>query len=328
MGSLPAVMCCGLSCMDVELQSCEVPPSRESVVEFRGTSSIPGGSAPQTSRSLAALGVDVAVVTAVGDDARGRELRALTELGGRVQVFTVVTSRATGVAFLPLFKDGTRACFVDLGANLVADAGLMMPPERLATLSDLKVFHFGYPHLMPLLQGTALRTLFDRVQSAAPQALITLDMNGAKASEDDEPVLTAALPLVAAVHANLDEACIISGIFSAHRTNNLGITEIRPLVQWFTDRGAGIALITCGRNGVFAGTGRDISCALRLSPEMEQGAFIYRPCIRDSQRETSECERGGRCVYSWSDCRAGKVKGRNWIAAHCRCRACIRAVSD
>lgn len=274
------MLCCGLSCLDVELQSCGVPASRESVVEFNGTRTTAGGSGPQTARSLSRLGERVALSTAVGDDAAGRQLISLAACGGEVQVNAAVTGSPTAVAYLPLFRDGTRACFVDLGANIVADATVLIPDDKLANLAGLRVFHFGYPHLMPRLQGEALRGLFDRVRATAPHVRVTLDVNGASESENAWPVLAAALPVVAAVHANLDEACVISGLFPAETASGLPANDIRSVVQWFTAAGAGSAFITCGRNGAFASTGNAQAIeGTRLSKAVTPDAFVYRPAF-------------------------------------------------
>lgn len=276
LAELPKAICCGLSCMDIELRDCAVPVSRESVTAFHGTTSRAGGSAPQTANALAMLNVPVALLTAVGKDVRGRELVELCSTDSKVTVHAAQTTAPTAMAMLPLFVDGTRACFVDLGANLVADVDTLLPDSRLTLLASLRVFHFGYPHLMSRLQGAALRSLFDRVRDAAPDTTITLDINGASASEAAKPVLTDALPVVAAVHANLDEACVVSGLFDPQAVDKLGAEDVHALTRWFTSRGCAIALITCGRNGVFAKTGSNFATRTRLSINVEQNYFIYR----------------------------------------------------
>lgn len=308
----PEVICCGLSCMDVELGNCTVPATRESVVPFNGTTSRAGGSAPQTAYALARLRMRPHVVTTVGTDARGHELVNLCTSGGRVHVHATKTNNAnTAVAFLPLFKDGTRACFVDLGANLVITAQTLLP-ETLS-LHALRVFHFGYPHLMPRLQGAQLRSLFDQVRQAAPYALITLDINGADAPEHKRPVLAHALPVVAAIHANVDEACVVSSLFDPHRASQLRAVDIRDLASWFTDRGCGIALVTCGRNGVFAGTGTNFAYRVRLSPGVEQNAFVYESAFAISNSHKVNASGAGDAFCAGVIAQLAKSRGESGL---------------
>lgn len=265
----------------MELHACNVPQTLESITQFSNATFAAGGSAPQTARALAALSVRTSALTVIGKDPHGDTLRDMLRSSG-VDVSSIIvdSSTCTSLAVLPLFADGTRGCFVTLGANLSATVDGLLPRSVLESCftTELQVFHFGYPHLMPKLQGHNLRQLFDRVRQAAPNVLLTMDLNGADEKEAPErPVLLPALELVAAIHANLEEACTITGLASASESSLLSANEIRPVVEWFTEHGAGIACITCGRDGVFAATGDD-ECIKRqhLSSHLERRTFIYR----------------------------------------------------
>lgn len=298
----PTVICCGLSCVDMELHSCNRPKTIEAITKFSDARFTAGGSAPQTARALVALSIPTAALTVVGSDPHGNMLRDLLVAGGVDPSAIVVNpSVCTALAVLPLFEDGTRGCFVTLGANLTAsvDDYLSQTVIEASFTERLCVFHFGYPHLMPNLQGDRLKELFDRVRAVAPNVMLTMDVNGADTREGAaNPVLLPALEVTAAVHANLEEACVISGLASPTEISYLSAAKIRPIVQWFTDRGVGIACITCGKDGVFAATGggdkgMEWARRLRLSPELERGAFVHRSAFQISDGVTVNASGAG-----------------------------------
>ncbi|CAN8075853.1 unnamed protein product [Agarophyton chilense] len=276
----PTAICCGLSCIDIELHNTNVPISIESVTTFSHTTFTAGGSAPQTSRALVSLCIQTALLTLIGDDPHGKTLRdLLLETNVDVRGIQVSAETCTSLAVLPLFIDGRRGCFVTLGANNVASAANLLPRSVIDTLftKSLKVFHFGYPHLMPQLQGRALGELFERVREGAPHVLLTLDLNGADTTETPgTPILLPALKYTAAIHANIDEACVITGLAAPSSGDTMSAHVLKPIVTWFIDNGAGTACITCGKDGVFIATRAEDNPEHRLSPHLEHGVFVYK----------------------------------------------------
>lgn len=255
---LPTVVCAGLACVDMELRSCEVPLTRETVTRFGSVTYALGGSAPQTARALALFGVHVAAVYPVADDAHGRMLSELLRNAG-VTPHAVALSFATStsLAVLPVFTDGGRGCFVSLGANLEVEALDLCKPDLIH--DGLGAFHFGYPHLMPKVQDDSLRNMFDHVRAKAPRVLLSLDLNGADISEGEKAVVSSALAVTNIVHANLEEACIISGLTQPGNAEAMSANDILKLVKWFCDTGGSsspvVVCITCGRDGVVTGSG-------------------------------------------------------------------------
>lgn len=285
----PSVICCGLSCVDMQLHACNVPQTLETITTFSNVTFTAGGCAPQTARALTALSVPTSVLSVIGDDPHGATLRELlTEADVDPSSLVIDSSQCTALAVLPLFTDSTRGCFITLGANMTADVEKLLPRrviESSFTIS-LRVFHFGYPHLMPQLQGNNLYILFEKVREAAPRVILTMDVNGANIEESEEhPVLHPALSITAAIHANLEEACVITGLAKATESSRLSAGEIKPVVEWFTKRGAGIACITCGKDGVFVATGGEgegdeWAHRLRISSNLRRGAFVYRRAMK------------------------------------------------
>lgn len=279
----PTIICCGLSCLDLQLHETAVPQTLETVTTFSHTTFIPGGCAPQTATALASLDIPVAILSQVGCDPHGETLRnLLTKEGVDTTGLQEMPSAVTSLSILPLFSDGRRGCFVTLGVNLSMHVDTMLTPNvsHMFT-SQLRVFHFGYPHLMPKLQGSALRHLFNRIRDACPSTMLTLDVNGANCPESlSAPVILPALSITTAIHANLEEACIITGLANPQDSATMSATQIRPVVEWFVQNGAGIACITCGKDGLFIATanGTDHQWAhWRLSQHLQPTAFVYRP---------------------------------------------------
>lgn len=261
--SKPEVVCAGLACVDIELASCNVPSTLEAITPYSHTRYAVGGCAPQTAKALAALSLSTAAVYPAAADAHGGTLFTLLEATGVYPYPVAVDDHPTALAILPVFVDGRRGCYVSLGANMV------VPPAALAPTAliheNLRGFHCGYPHLLPLIQGEALRGLLDRVRAAAPSVIISLDVNGAEKQEDDAAVLSPALPAVDLLHANLEEACVISGLGDATLADTYKGSDIKRIVRWFgnvatsgvrtpcpSSRSITIG-VTCGKKGVFLG---------------------------------------------------------------------------
>ncbi len=298
------VLCCGLSCLDVELHRCDVPASQESVTTFQGTHWRAGGSAPQTALALHSLNVHVAISTALGNDSHATKLVSLSE---PIEIHRAHGVEGdTAVAYLPLFKNGTRACYIDLGVNLhVSSSCFALPPAP-----NLRVFHFGYPHLMP---NVDLAALYTRVRRQHPNTMFTLDINGATKAESsgERQVLKSALSQVAFVHANLDEACLISELYEPTSK------EIDPdtLLRWFTGLGAAIILITCGKNGVFGRTGSDFATRTRLSPKLTQNAVAYHRAYALSSNRTVNASGAGDAFCAGVIASLASYSGGNGLSA-------------
>lgn len=288
----PPIICSGVICLDMLLESCEIPKTLESVTPFGCISYNPGGSAAQTALSLRRLQLSTYISGVIADDPHGRTLlSALQESGVNTTILTIIpiteqtdTSQSqTALAILPVFKDGRRGCFVNLGANNIAVPKQLFPSTEIS--KKLRVFHFGYPHLMPFLRGSPLRELFTYVRENAPHACITLDLNGADVCEDETQVITPALPLVTAVHANLEEACIITGRADANDTDNMKPEQVHSICEWFTGHGAGMVFITCGKDGVFGRSvleGTPSSAMSGLRTRIVGEKQIYRPAYKIS----------------------------------------------
>ncbi|CAM9166901.1 unnamed protein product [Phaeothamnion confervicola] len=191
----------------------------------------------------------------------------------------------TSVAVLPIFQGGGRACFVNLAANesfepaeLLAALGAVAARANAAAAADggggrhagdgnVSVLHFGYPHLLPQMQGAALAAMLKRAREILGWgALLSVDLNGVDggdgAAADNggeavvaihEAVLGPALPMIDILHANLEEAQAISGLWNSRSNGNGGsrdkFAEAEACADWFIGRGVALVAITLGAGG-------------------------------------------------------------------------------
>ena len=270
------VLCAGLSCVDMQLMHASEPTSREAIARFSGCSVSAGGSASNTASALRALGIGAAVLTQAGADLHGDELaRQYAEAGIDVTLLLRDSSVSTSLAVLPVFEQGGRGCWVDLSANnrLTAPSMLEALRREPRLCRDTRALHVGYPHLLPNLQGDALRSLLIEGSAAIAKAsggrgapLLSLDVNGATLgpSSDADGVVAAALPHVDLLHANLEEASHLVGATLVGE-QAISLEQLRAIVAPLLGSGVAIAAITLGASGVFVAVTQDEERLLRGS---------------------------------------------------------------
>ena len=237
----------------------------------------------------------------VGVDDSGDKLLSLLEQSGDA-CRNVVTkysrnyrsrdpSARTALAVLPIYKDGRRGCFFDAASNVNFSSAEMIemidslcpgstgPSLDTSQLSEEDFAHynadlekmtptygaflFGYPHLLPGMQGEALAEIFAAARSIMIEGgIIALDLNGVPESSfvgttpggtlnlRDDPIIGAALEHVDILHMNEDELCFITG-------SKLGGNEleddytIATAMDAFLLAGVAVVAVTRGRKGSF-----------------------------------------------------------------------------
>ncbi|KAH8070303.1 inositol-3-phosphate synthase [Aureococcus anophagefferens] len=170
--SKPAVVCCGLACLDLELGGAS-DGGREAINGFEAATSRAGGSAPQAASALADHGVAAVAVAPIAGDAQGDELaRLLLDKGVRVDAPPRFDAARTGLAVVPVFSDGGRGCYFGAGAN--ADFGgedVVEGVARQVARGGVLAVHVGYPHLLPRLRASGCGRAV--ASWLAPNALIS-----------------------------------------------------------------------------------------------------------------------------------------------------------
>jgi len=251
-----AVTCVGLSCLDMLLLESATPATPEHICTFSGVKNVPGGSVCNTARALCRISVPTAVLTVVGEDAFGHELLdQMSSFGANTQLVVRSRSVSTSLSILPVFRNGGRGCFVDLGANLAMDKSLILgtdPEKVLVALRSSHIVHFGYPHLLPKLQGVELEEFILEIRDTNTPAngpIFTMDINGVSSS--DPNVLCAPLKHTGLLHANLEEAHLLARKAHLTESANLSRGDIEQMGDFFLEQGLAIVAITLGAEGCF-----------------------------------------------------------------------------
>ena len=271
----------------------------------------------------------------VGNDDSGNKLvRLLEECGTacrNIDTRAVKNSMAsdpkarTALSVLPIYRDGRRGCFFDAASNttwtskeLVRSLASLSPGSTGPELDTSQLsaqdyekyredldamnpaygaFLFGYPHLLPKMQGEALAQVFLEARSMMIEGgICVLDMNGVPDitfSRKDgsmrtahelrqDPVIGAVLDHVDILHMNEDElvlltGCRLKGTLSAELEDEFTIARAANL---FLMCGVAVVAVTRGKNGSY------VACnkveRFRRSP-MLYVSFLF-VCMNDLQR--------------------------------------------
>jgi sugar/nucleoside kinase (ribokinase family) len=281
----------GHMCLDLLPDMGNVPlqqlPSPGRLFEVGGMAVSTGGSASNTGLALHRLGVDVRLMASVGDDLIGQTIisviqgysPALTETitvkAGTIGSYTVVLSpERTDRIFLHC--PGTNS---DFGA---ADV-------RIDLLHDAKIFHLGYPPLLPRLvrdDGEELYTIYRDVKATG--IVTSLDMSlpdpaGATGGANWRRILERTLPHVDIFLPSLEEA-----LFALRREDfdrmEIDAAYLDGMADELLAMGAVIVGFKLGEYGFYLKTSADDSQYARLSrlsPDVDgwAGKRLYQPAF-------------------------------------------------
>lgn len=241
----------------------------------------------------------------IGNDSSGEKLVSLLEECGtacrNVETKYIKAARIkdpkarTALAVLPIYQDGRRGCFFDAASNVTFSAREMVgmisslssgasgPQLDLSLLSadDIDNYHadleqmtpiygaflFGYPHLLPQMQGEALAQIFLEARSCMIEGgIVALDMNGVPEADFDrkgglravtnlknDPVIGAALEHVDILHLNEDELVLLTGctILGTPDSEQQDDHAIANAVKLFLLCGVAIVAVTRGKRGCY-----------------------------------------------------------------------------
>jgi sugar/nucleoside kinase (ribokinase family) len=224
----------------------------------------------------------------IGDDDSGNKLLKLLEECGsacsNVETRVVRSARAdvkglrTALSVLPIYQDGRRGCFFDAASNTTFSAEQMIkmfadvfsggssdsqgniPPVYGAML-------FGYPHLLPLMQGNALAVVFNEARHVMVDGgIIALDLNGVpdiqfstsgglRSPQDlkRDAVIGPALEHVDLLHMNEDELALLTGcrILDTPGLEQEDQYAISKAVELFLRCGVAVVAVTRGKKGSY-----------------------------------------------------------------------------
>ena len=292
------IVCAGLACVDMQLNEATGGDGGEAIETFQGEKSIGGGSVSMACKTMArlthgeALDADCMQVTPpaissviplckIGKDNTGDKLVTLLEACGsacrNVSTKFMKSERdrdqeaRTALAVLPIYQDGRRGCFFDAASNATFSPdqliGMMSDATSGSDAGPIGAFLFGYPHLLPMMQGDALAQIFSKARALMEDGGVTaLDLNGVPETDyptrttlrsvadlQADPVLGPALPYVDILHMNEDElvnltGCQIEGTDASQLEDEFNIASA---VSLFLMCGVAVVAVTRGKRGCF-----------------------------------------------------------------------------
>jgi sugar/nucleoside kinase (ribokinase family) len=256
-----------------------------------------GGAVANTGVALHRLGVRVRLIAKVGSDLFGRALlESLAAHGEHLADDIVVSAAETTSYTIVISPPGVDRSFLHCpGANQAFSAH-DVPYEKLA---GVRVFHFGYPPLMPHMYadgGAQLRWMFARVHEEGAATALDLcvpDPESDAGRVDWREVLGQALPFVDVFAPSIDELLFMFDR-PAHERLQAGATlvsvvdhsRLSELGVRLTGMGAAVVAIKLADQGLYLRTTRDNArieafCErLRLDGDAWRDREVFSPCFQ------------------------------------------------
>jgi len=224
-----------------------------------------GGAVANTGLALHRLGVGVRLIAKVGADLFGRAvLESLAAHGQHLAEEIAVSAEEATSYTIVISPPGVDRSFLHCpGANRTFSAQ-DVPYERLA---GVRLFHFGYPPLMPQMYadgGSQLRAMFARVHRAGAATALDLcepDPESEAGQVDWREVLSRALPFVDVFAPSVDELLFMFDR-PAHERLRAGAplasvvdhSLLGKLAALLTGMGAAVVAIKLGDQGLYLRT--------------------------------------------------------------------------
>jgi len=254
-----------------------------------------GGSVANTGLALKLLGNEVTLLGKVGRDALGGMVQHI--LSGYGAGGLIVDEHSSTSYSVVLAIPGMDRIFLhNPGANDTFSASDI--PEE--ALTDVVLFHFGYPTLMRRMyegNGSELQKMFCLVKEngiATSLDLAAVDPQSDAGQADWQGILAGTLPYVDFFVPSFEELCYILdrscydalSALGGDMTEQPGILEkADELARKCLDLGCGAVLIKCGLSGMVYRTGsRDrmaqVGARLELSADAWADRSGRQPCYR------------------------------------------------
>lgn len=287
----------GHMCLDLLPDMGNVPlqqlPSPGRLFEVGGMAVSTGGSASNTGLALFQLGVDVQLMASVGDDLTGQTIISVIESYSPALTETITVKTGTiGSYTVVLSPERTDRIFLHCpGTN--SDFGAA--DVRIDLLNDAKIFHLGYPPLLPRLvrnDGEELYTIYRDVKATG--IVTSLDMSlpdpaGASGGANWQRIFERTLPYVDIFLPSLEEACFTLRREDFERRSGRVSQEIdaaylNSMADELLQMGAVIVGFKLGEYGFYLKTSADTSQYARLSrlnPDVSAwaGKRLYQPAF-------------------------------------------------
>ncbi len=278
----PEVVVAGHVSLDVTptlLGRVQIEPGRLVVVGPAVLST--GGAVANTGIALHRLGVRVGLIAKVGSDLFGKAVLEALALHGEHLAAGILVSAAEPTSYtIVISPPGVDRTFLHCpGANQTFGAD-DVPYERLA---GVRMFHFGYPPLMPRMYadgGAELRAMFARVVEAGAATALDLcepDPESAAGLVDWREVLRHALPYVDVFAPSIDELLFVydrpahERLAASPLASVVDHARLAELAEHLMEMGAAVVALKLGDQGLY----------LRTTPDrIRMAAFCERIGLR------------------------------------------------
>ncbi len=170
---MPTVICLGILVADVIGRPIEAVPAPGALTLVESITPHIGGCAANTGIGLHRLGVETAIVGAVGRDGFGEFVRGVLQDEGMNASGVVEKEGPTSATMVLVSPDGERAFLHCVGAN----AAFQKSDVDAATLNSARLLHIAGHGLMPAFDGAPCAELLRNAQSCGVQT--ALDTAGA-----------------------------------------------------------------------------------------------------------------------------------------------------
>lgn len=258
-----------------------------------------GGVVPNTGLALSRFGMRVALMGLVGQDQLGDLLLGLLDRHEATLHLrrTEVAGTAYGLVIAPPGSD--RVFWEYPGCNATFTATDL----DYEVIAQSRLFHFGYPPLMPALlanNGAELARLFRRVQGLG--VITSLDMtlpdpDGSSGQVDWPALLTRVLPQVDVFTPSLEELLYMLAPQEWARDGEAAATlptdRLEALAQQALDLGAGVVFLKCGARGAYLCSG---SRTVGLPAGWLDQSLWLAPLPVDGSRFRNACGAGDAAV--------------------------------
>ncbi|WP_119323639.1 carbohydrate kinase family protein [Capsulimonas corticalis] len=225
-----------------------------------------GGAVANTGLALHQLGVNVRLVGKIGDDVLGGALRDLVSGDTLDLAANMVVAHGEHTSYSVILSPENRdRMFLHCpGCNATFQAADVSDE----VLASSRLFHFGYPPLLPRMYangGEELSALMRRAKSLGVTTSLDLSMpdpNGPSSAVDWPAILAAVLPYVDVFLPSAEEIFWMldraayerissgGGEFPAH----VGALDLRHISQVLLDMGCAVAGVKLGERGLYLRT--------------------------------------------------------------------------
>jgi len=253
-----------------------------------------GGSVSNTGLALHRLGVDVGLMGSVGDDMIGRIIVALFKDTDPALAEFIHTREGAATSYSVLMspQNSDRIIFHSTGANE------SFSPEDVdvARVAEAKLFHLGYPPLLPTLlreDGTPLAQVFRMVKDVGVVTSLDTampDPNKYAGRLDWRAILRKTLPYVDVFVPSVEELTFMlrRDQYDAVNGNVLPTLDRATLESLTADllsMGCAIAGLKLSNYGIYLRGSDDEDrfaslAALGIDPSEWVGAAVYRPAFQ------------------------------------------------